>query len=166
MNRGPEVVVKAFPPEAVADEDLIAFRHMVIAGGEVNPDTLPDLVSRALTLAYAKISEEIVGVSAIKRPNPAYRNRLFAKAGANKDPSTFEYELGWVHVHPSARGQGIASDLVEVLLPSLNGALVYATSHVNNIRMHSSLKRFGFEHVGVTYSSHLNEIPIQLFVRG
>ena len=165
MNSDSQVVVKALPPESVAENDLIAFKLMVIAGGEVNAETLAGLVSRALTLGYARIGEEIVGVSAIKRPNPGYRASVFGKAGAKQEPYKFEYELGWVHVHPSARGRGIGNELVEVLIPSLNGALVYATSHVNNARMHKSLQRFGFEPVGLPYPSGLNDLPIQLFVR-
>lgn len=73
---------------------------------------------------YQRLDEESRGVSAIKRPNPGYTARVFAKAGAKQDPSKFEYELGWVYVLPSAQGRGIASALVEVLVPSLN-ALVY-----------------------------------------
>ena len=49
----------------------------------------------------------------------------------------------------------------------MKGARVYATSTVNNDRMHSSLKRFGFKPVGVPYPSKQNEPGFScLYVRG
>jgi RimJ/RimL family protein N-acetyltransferase len=80
------------------------------------------------------------------------------------NPEQFEFELGWVYVRPSARGKGVASALVESLVSSLNGACAYATSRVDNERMHAALKRFGFVPVGVPYPSQLNEPSIQLLL--
>ena len=164
MSRDPSIAVSARPPNTVAAEDLSAFKQFVLAGGEVNAKTLPSLVSSALSLAFARIGEELVGVGAIKRPNRRYRAYLFAKAGVMQDPSQFEFELGWVYVRPSAREKGVASALVEVLVPLLDGALAYATSRVDNERMHVLLKRSGFRPVGVAYPSQLNEPAIQLFL--
>jgi GNAT superfamily N-acetyltransferase len=164
MNRDSSVAVVVQSPSACAAKELSAFEQFVLAGGEVNAETLLGLVARSLSLAFAKVGEELVGVGAIKRPNGNYRAYVFAKAGVKQDPEQFEFELGWVYVRPSARGKGLASGIVEALIPSLHGAHAYATSRVNNVQMHASLKRFGFKPVGAPYPSQLNEPAIQLFL--
>ncbi|MFZ6843148.1 GNAT family N-acetyltransferase [Undibacterium sp. RuTC16W] len=165
MNSGPPVIVTVREPAAASAEELSAFRQFVLEGGEVNPQTLPGLVLRALSLALARVGEELVAVGAIKRPNPGYRAGVFAKAQVPQNPSRFEFELGWIYVRPSARGKGVASVLVGELASSLNSAPAYATSRVNNERMHAALKRFGFQPVGSPYPSQRNEPDIQLFLR-
>lgn len=164
MSQDPSVVVMR-QPSAASTGELSAFKKLVLATGEVSAETLSGLVSRALSLAFARVGGELVAVGAIKRPNLGYRARAFTNSGALQDPALFEFELGWVYVHPSARGKGIASTLVATLVPSLNGSRAYATSRVNNEQMHAILKRFGFKATGTSYPSKLNEPEIQLFVR-
>ena len=115
-------------------------------------------------VAHQLDETDYFAVGAVKRPNTDYRAGVFAKADVKQEPAQFEFELGWVYVHPSARGRGLASALVGVLVPTLHGARAYATSRVNNERMHASLKRFGFKPVGIPYPSQLNEPEIQLFL--
>lgn len=164
MSNDHTMVVTAKPPNACGIEDLNAFQQFVLAGGEVNADTLPGLVTRALSLAFVRIGEQLVAVGAIKRPNAGYRAGIFDKAGVKQDPTQFEFELGWIYVDPSVRGKGIASAVVEVLVHTLHGARAYATSRVNNEPMHTSLMRYGFTPIGSPYPSQLNEPNIQLFL--
>ena len=156
------VVVRA-PVDCVAD-DISAFKQLVLSGGEVTPETLPGLVSRALTLGFGRAGERLVAVGAIKRPNPAHRDKVFAQAGVERDPSKFAFELGWVYVLPSARRRGLARSLVATLISSLNGRQAYATSAVNNAPMHTLLNRFGFKPTGAPYPSQLNDPAIRLFL--
>lgn len=164
MNEHAVAAVSVLSPGAVSAEERVAFQQMVFEGGEVNPNTLPSLVDRALALAFARLDGTLVGVGAIKRPYESHRKDVFTWAMADLDPTQFEFELGWVYVSPSCRGKRIASRLVEKLMPVLIRAPVYATSRVDNERMHASLKRFGFKQVGVPYPSKQNEPEIQLFV--
>lgn len=164
MSEYPSVVVNVLPLREVSPEERALFEQMVLEGGEVNPKTLPGLVARALVLAFARLDRVLVGVGAIKRPYDSHRGDVFEWAKAELDPTQFEFELGWVYVNASGRNRRLASRLVEKLMPSLNGASVYATSRVDNTRMHASLTRFGFKRVGVPYSSKQNEPEIQLFV--
>ncbi len=75
------------------------------------------------------------------------------------------YPKSWLRPPSQARGRRLATKLAEKLLPSLRGEAVYATSSVNNVRMHASLYRVGFRIEGVPYPSKINEPLIQLFVR-
>jgi len=81
------------------------------------------------------------------------------------DPGKFEFELGWVYVIPDARDQHVSTRLVEALMQNIGEAQVYATSRVNNERMHALFARLEFAPVGEPYPSKLNEPNIQLFVR-
>lgn len=164
MSQVPSVVVTVLPPSDMSADELSAFKVFVLTGGEVSAESLPALVMQALSLAVAKFDGKLVAVGAIKRPNIGYRARAFRKSGATRDPVHFAFELGWIYVHPSARGKGIASSLVEALVPSLKGAPAYATSRVNNVRMHAALKRVDFKAVGTPYPSGLSESDIQLFL--
>lgn len=156
--------VTVVPPKVCAAADLDAFKQMVIEGGEVEPGTLSSLLGQALALAFARVDCAVVGVGAIKRPYDAHRAKVFAKAKSLLNPSTVEFELGWFYVHPSFRGNRLASKLVQALMPSLEGRAAYTTSRTDNDRMHASLKRVGFVSEGMPFPSKMNKQEIQLFI--
>jgi GNAT superfamily N-acetyltransferase len=160
-----EITVLSQMPKALAQAELTEIQRLVIAGGEVNPHTLPTLMSRAFALAYATSARRIVAVGGLKCPHSSYRASVFRKASAQLDPSQFPFELGWIYVTPSVRGQGIADAIVTSLVQRLGGAAAYATSRVDNARMHASLIRASFAPHGEAYSSQLGSVPLQLFVR-
>jgi hypothetical protein len=166
MGKGQAFTTNVFDPSACDASTLSEFQALVLAGGEVDPTTLPNLIQRALVLGFAHLGASLVGVSGIKRPNDSYRSKVFMKAKSPLNPSKFEFELGWVYVNPCARGNRLASRLVLDLMPALKGAAVYATSRVDNWPMHSSLHRAGFRLEGTPYPSNMNEPDIQLFVCG
>lgn len=165
MSEDQSIVMSVCPPKSCSADQLTAFKRMVIEGGEVSRATLATLVDRALVIAFARAAGVLVGVGAIKRPHDTHRKRVFLGAKSLLNPSHFDFELGWVCVDSAHRGKGLASRLVESLTLSLKGAAVYATSRVNNDRMHSSLRRFGFKTEGLPYPSRVNAPEIQLFVR-
>lgn len=164
MRRASSVAIVVRAPSACTSQDLAQFQQFVLTGGEVNPRTLPRLMSRAVSLALAKSDNQLVAVAAVKRPYASHRADVFAKARAPQDPTQFALELGWFYVHPSARGRGIASDLAECLVDTLQGAPAYATSRADNNRMRASLTRLGFKPVGTAYSSSMTNARIQLFL--
>jgi len=166
MTRDRSLVATVKSPCECQIEDLNAFEQVVLAGGEVNRNTLSSLITRALSLVFVRVGNQLVAVGAIKRPNAGYRASVFGKAGVKRDPTLFEFELGWVYIDPTERGIGLANSIVEILVLSLHGACAYATSRVDNERMHAVLKRFEFQPLGNPYPSQLNEPEIQLFIRG
>lgn len=164
MNSQEHIAVEVSVPGQVSAERRALFMQRVREGGEVNPHSLRRLVDRAFVLGLALRGQDLVGVGGIKRPNAAYRDRIFASAGAAQDPAEFEFELGWIYVVPAARSQHVSTRLVETLMRNIGDGQVYATSHVNNERVHALLDRFDFAAVGKPYRSKLNEPDIQLFV--
>jgi ribosomal protein S18 acetylase RimI-like enzyme len=164
MSESVAFTIEVSAPGVCEAAAVAEFQALVREGGEVDPSTLPALVESALSLAFVKSGSSLVGVGAIKRPYSSYRSRVFKSARSQLSPHDFEFELGWVYVHPSAQGNRLASRLVQELLPSLKGAAVYATSRADNARMHASLSRAGFRREGARYPSKINEPEIQLFV--
>lgn len=163
INRLARVKVVS-PGEATLDERA-AFESLVLRGAEVNAATLPGLVDRALCLAFVGLPGQLVGVGAMKQPYDSHRADVFTWAQSGLDPSAFRYELGWIFVLDAARGSGLASTIVESLVAELRGAKSYATSRVDNARMHSALRRFGYSEKGQPYPSRQSQEHIQLFVR-
>jgi GNAT superfamily N-acetyltransferase len=156
--------ISARSPTECSAADIAAFKQLVKEGGEVDPATLPALIDRALVLVTAHLQGQLVGVGAIKRPYDGHRARVFEKAKSLLDPTEFEFEFGWFYVRPAARGNGLASKLVQALMPALAGLAAYSTSRTNNVRMHASLLRAGFVPEGAPYRSNLNDQEIQLFI--
>jgi predicted GNAT family N-acyltransferase len=165
VDRNQLITVVALSPSVVGTVDLATFESLVLTSGEVSAKTLSKLIPVALSLAFAKIDDDVVAVAALKRPNQSYRTKVFTKAKSTSNPANYQFELGWVFVSPAARGKRLASKLVETLVCSLNGASAYATSRVDNEYMHSALARCAFHPVGNSYTSQLNEPEIQLFIR-
>jgi len=148
------------------DEDRAAFQRLVGEGGQIDPVTFPRLLANARALALARVDGVLTGVAALKRPNDAYRTRVFRAARATRTAADYPWELGWVYVAPAGRSQGLVRLMLEKLLAEREGLPVYATSAVDNDAMHRSLKRFGFEPHGEAYPPSQNTQPIQLFVSG
>lgn len=153
-------------PAKVDAEDAALFKQMVTDTGEVNPETLPTLFSRARLVCFARLDRRLVGVGALKRPYATHAAKVFTRAKSALDPKAFPYELGWFHVADGFRGHHISSHMVEQLMKHAGGVGVYATSRVNNAPMHSALTTHGgFVHEGSEYPSEQSDVPLRLFVR-
>jgi hypothetical protein len=139
----PQVVVRS--PDEFGDreiDDLVAF---VLAGGEVSPRGLRDRVMKAHCLAFMRRDGCLLGVAGLKRPEPSYRARVAKSAGVPLPRESFEFELGWVFILPSARGAKLSFPLCEsVVRGAADGAGVFATSRANNAGMHATLQKLGF----------------------
>jgi GNAT superfamily N-acetyltransferase len=160
------VAIACSRPSDVDAANERAFKTLVLDAGEVNPATLSDLYQRAKILAFARHEGELAAVGAIKRPYAEHRAGVFGRAVSKLEPASFEYELGWFYVLPKFWGNRISSQLVRALMPYADGASVFATSHVENDRMHAAMtKHGGFVREGSPYPSLENHIPIQLYVR-
>jgi RimJ/RimL family protein N-acetyltransferase len=158
------VVVKA--PAECSTVELDAFRALVCRSGEVAGQGLLQRVRSAKLLAFAFEEGEVIGVAALKIPNPAYRCRIFQCAKMDVDPEDASYELGWGFVCQEHRRKGLSRELVGALLTSSEGR-VFATSRASNEAMHKTLTHFGFSEAGERY--HSKEHPdetLALFLFG
>jgi GNAT superfamily N-acetyltransferase len=159
----PELIVGS--PAKFSNLEIDYFIACVRAGDEVSVQGLVARIRNAVALVFAKIDGGFVGVAALKRPQPSYRGRISSASGATLSAAEFPFELGWVSVSPEARRQGLSFSMSEAALGQSGGAGVFATSHVDNIAMHRSLEKLGFQRAGDPYPSGRARRLLQVFVR-
>ena len=155
--------VDCFTPAECVDADIETFCRMVEMGGEVDTTGLRDLVMRARRLVFARLEGATVGVAAIKQPRAGYRTGVFAKAGVSS-PDEYPEEFGWAFVPPEHRSKGVSGLLIEGALRGADRGL-FATSWVDNERIHRGLRRFGFQVAGHPYESREPNRMLWLFLR-
>ena len=159
------VRTKVLEPSACTPELLESFCSLVREGGQVNAHGLTDRVKKAFALAFVYDEKALAAIGALKHPDTDYRASTFEKAGIREDPTTFPYELGWIFVANTYQGRKLSRMPVEVLLPLVSRKQLYATSHVDRIRMHNTLRRYGFTQVGAPYESDMDDHKLILFLR-
>jgi predicted GNAT family N-acyltransferase len=158
-----ELIVKS--PGACSDVEIGAFIALVRAGGEVSIQGLVERIRGTVALVFAHLNCLLVGVAALKQPQASYRRRVSSESGAPLPVAQFPFELGWVYVSPSARRNGLSLSLSQSALASSMGAGVFATSRTDNIAMHRSLTKLGFEPAGNPFTSGRGKHTLQVFVR-
>lgn len=146
--------------------EISELRDLVLKGGKVNSKTLTDLLPVAYALCFARAGEKLLGVGGIKRPYDTHRNQVFRKAVSKKKPSDYRFELGWIYVEEDARGHHLSSRIVSELMARVPTEKIYSTSGTDNSKMHTSLKRHGFNICGRPYPSDQGDHEILLFLRG
>jgi predicted GNAT family N-acyltransferase len=160
----PELIVKS--PAEFSNLEIGYFIACVRAGGEVSVQDLVERMRNAAALVFAKIDGGFVGVAALKRPQASYRSSVSSRCGIPLSAAEFPFELGWVFVSPEARRTGLSLSLSQAALVQSGGAGVFATSRTDNIAMHRSLAKIGFEPAGNPYASGRAKHLLQVFVRG
>lgn len=158
----PELIVKS--PRACSNVEIGAFVAFIRAGGEVSIQGLVERVRGAVALVFAHIEGLLVGVAALKQSQASYRRRVSSKSGVPLPATAFPYELGWVYVSPNARRKGFSLLLSQAALASSSGAGVFATSRTDNVAMHRSLGKLGFEPTGNAFTSGRGKHSLQVFV--
>ena len=152
-------------PGEFSEAEKIAFITLVYSGGEVRKSTLQDNVKTAVRLVFLRDAGDLIGVAALKVPIHTYRDTLFAKTDVILGDAEVPYEVGYILVKETARGQGFSNVLVGTALDAAVGRGIFATSRSDNIPMHKTLARFGFEKVGKPFIGKDAKEKIQLFLR-
>lgn len=158
-----ETLVKA--PAECSDSELAAFVDLVVAGGEVSRDGLPNRVRAAAVLAFARLEGTLVGIAALKHPEAGYREGVISKSGFPLPVEKFPYELGWIYISPAARRTGLSVTLAHALFSRVGSTNVFATARSDNIAIHGFLAKAAFEAVGTPYKSTRGDYALQVFVR-
>jgi predicted GNAT family N-acyltransferase len=159
-----ENIIEVKKPSKCSEKELEDFECFVLAGGQVNLNTLNSLISKAKALVFLKQGGCLKGIAAIKNPNLTYKNKVFEKAKATVLASDFMFELGWIFVLPSERGKKFSRELVKAALTAADSQSLFATSHLSNEKMHHTLKEYGFSCHGQEYSNS-NGSKNVLFIR-
>ncbi|MBM3114254.1 hypothetical protein [Jeongeupia naejangsanensis] len=156
------VVIKK--PSDCSDAELQNFATLVLAGGEVVAAGLDMLIKKDEALVFLLQHNCLKGVAAIKKPGRNYRNKIFQKAMTSTIANEFQFELGWVFVHPSSRGAGFSHVLVKAALGAAGGRHTFATSRSDNAPMHKVLSAHGLLRRGQEYVSDRGNQNLVLFV--
>jgi GNAT superfamily N-acetyltransferase len=133
-------------PSEIPPAELAEIETLIASGGQVYRARLRENLPRVARIVTAYSDDQLVGVSAVKRPQPAYIETIAARA-AYPDLVQFPEEFGYSFVRSEFRGRGIgAAMLAERLREQTVGA--FATVGRTNAPTNVLLARHGFEQVG------------------
>lgn len=153
------------PPGELSTEEVDEFQQAILEGGEVDPRGLRDRVMSARSLVLLREVEGLAAIAALKSPVPAYRERVAEYARVKLMVAHYPFELGWVFVYPFARNRQYSYAVSREALKQSDGKGVFATSRADNVAMHATLRRLGFEPTGMPYASRRGGQELQLFLR-
>ncbi|WP_151718679.1 hypothetical protein [Gemmobacter serpentinus] len=132
------------------EDEVAAVATLILAGGAVKGTTkeIQERVKNAHLFAIARHGAEIVGVAALKDPEPGYRKTLQFKTGIDLPPETYPAELGYVSISEACRGGRLSSGLMAKLMSLPAGQDgVFATTKRDGFYKHA-LPKLGFESRG------------------
>jgi RimJ/RimL family protein N-acetyltransferase len=142
------------------------FEALVRKGEEVATAGLSERICNAAFLMFLTVSDgSLIGVSALKHPNPGYRAKVFQSAHSKLRPEDFSLELGWVFVVEQERDKKLSRVLVEQLLPHAGKERIYAATRELNPAMIRTNERYGFQRDGIPYPSENGHYNLLLQVR-
>lgn len=119
-------------------------------------------LDRCFFIVIAYQENQPVAIAALKNPTPD----AFTKADLSSQEYDIPYELGYVYVSDSARGQGVSKELVSRLIEQApNASLMAITEITSNIPMVKTLERAGFKHVGNTWRGVRAQTPLGLMIK-
>lgn len=94
-------------PARASNEELNQFEALVLSGGAVQAEGLPDRIDRAILLVMVSDETGPTGCCALKVPGGKYAERLGVPGYV---------EFGWLVVRPDLRRQGLAATLRDLTL--------------------------------------------------
>lgn len=145
-------ISEVWHPDQMPIATSTAFQRIVTQAGKVSAVGLPDRMKRAIRFSLLIADDTYVATAALKRPEPAYVDRVFRSAGIARDDAEPTYELGWVVVDGSYRGRKLSRTVIEPLQTfAPSGLPAWATTSCP--RMEQTLKHFGFAQQGTHFES-------------
>jgi predicted GNAT family N-acyltransferase len=150
-------------PKECSKQELDEFIGLVVEGGQVNNHGIGDRVRDSFLLGFVYSAEmKMIAIAAVKKPSETYKSEVFRKAKTLENPTIYFFELGWIYVSNSFRGQGISRNLCSELLIDIKQS-IFATTACDNAPMQRILMNLGFEKSGQPYSG--NSRSLDLFIK-
>jgi predicted GNAT family N-acyltransferase len=149
MIQSEELVVKS--PSETSAAVISRFVQMILTGGAIvdTSAAIETRIRKCVSLIYKQQNGIIVGIAALKVPVKSYRERIGQSTGYDISESQYPYEVGYVVIEESARGQGLSQQLVEAVISQASPAGLFATT--SSPAMHIVLPRVAFKKVGCNY---------------
>jgi hypothetical protein len=151
--------VTAEAPTCYSEKELKAFEKLVREGGEVISQGLTERIRGAAVLIMLRRLDKLVGIAALKRPEATYRTSIAEKCGADVNVDAYPYELGWMYVIPSEKGNKHSYRLMDAALRAGGDAGIFATTRTD------ILPCYKFFPAGVPYRSSRGKYHLALFLR-
>jgi hypothetical protein len=142
-----------------SENEIILFKKILIKAGEVSEYSFTGLIEKNPKILILGNTEKIDGIGALKIPNKAYKEKVFALSNSKKDSSEYNFELGWVVSLSSGNGNKI----VELITDFEKN--IYATVREKNEIMIHLLKKYGFQQAGFSFKSNRGNYQIVLFTK-
>jgi hypothetical protein len=154
---------KKIQPPLTTDQ-INTMTNLILEGGEVIAKNIQSRLSKVYSaiLVYDN-KNNLIAIKSIKKANPKYRDKIFAKAKAD-DAQNYNYESGYSYVRPEFRRQGIFNQMTELILKNFKHSL-YATARQDNLAVIEGLRKFGFEVVGRPFKSNRGKYNLILLIR-
>lgn len=151
-------------PDGLPKDKLAKFVELIREGGAIpaDSDRIKRRVLNAKVLVYLERGGVIVGTAALKIPSKSYRGHIGKSAKFQILEKDYPYELGYVVVCSSIRGQKLSPRLVGAIVDLAAGKRLFATT--SNAVMHKVLPRAGFVKSGQEYKNDNGE-TLTLYVR-
>lgn len=147
-------------PSDFTNNEIRLFTDFIKEGSQVSEIGLKKRVLNCKLLGFCYMSNELVGISAIKTPLDSYRFKVFMNARLEKEVEKFKYELGYSFTKKGYQGKGINYAINSELISNVNDSNIYATT--GNPGMIHLLVKLGFNQIGEKYNGDFNE-TLQVF---
>lgn len=142
---------------AMSDIERRKVSKLIAEGGAVTESyVLKGIQRRGVQLILAKEAQVLIGVAALKIPEPEYRKSIEAKSGIAISESDFPFEVGYVSVAREQGGRGLGSMLCDFVVRLVGDNGAFATTGTPQM-LTSILPRFGFRWVGCPWKGVPNK---------
>ncbi len=141
-------------PTNLHQNQLQEIHQLLLDGGQVSPENLPQKIKSCLLIAFFEHDNQIISLAAIKQPNAEYRDYIKQKAQIPNAHQIPKLELGYAYTRPEHRGQGLNRQLITQLLTQISDQKIFATT--GHERLKKALQKAGFQQIGKNYQGKYN----------
>jgi hypothetical protein len=138
------------------------FYKLVLKGGKVKKEGLKERIMNCELLAFYKVNDIIVAISAIKKPTKTYIKDVIQKAKLERDYNDLKFEIGYSFTEKNFRKKGFSSELKSLLLGSIKNAkgILFSTSAISSSQ--KFLETNGFKNFGIPFDGN-NDTKIKYY---
>jgi|AntRauTorckE5430_2_1112549.scaffolds.fasta_scaffold08732_1 predicted GNAT family N-acyltransferase len=142
MNEELEYLCKT--PIEATKEELKEFHRLVLEGGKVLKQGLSDRINNCVVLGFCKKDITIIGISAIKRPQKSYVEKVIQNAALIREVENLEYEIGYSYTDTDFRKKGISTSIKSNIIEWMDniGGTVFSTTAIQSSQRFLTKKGF------------------------
>ncbi len=139
-------------PKDCTNEELERFYELVLKGKKVQKEGLRERIDNCEILGFCLDKENIIGISAIKKPQKSYRENIILKSQINRTWEELSFEIGYSFTENMYRKKGINREIKGRLLKSIekSGGLIFSTTAIKSSQ--AFLIENGFKNAGQPYN--------------